>query len=135
MYVVVFFFLLIVLTFLLLFLVKFVNYKKRPKSGLKMAKIPNFITVWFSVCWKFVSFWPKPFQLKTFSFSTENFSDFNCIALKNQLKICVDNAENGTQNHNKAFGMLLSVNLSDTYAVLVNKSKVKSFKKWRPKKS
>ena len=75
------------------------------------------------------NFGRKPFQLKTFSSSTEKLFDFNCIAPKNQLKICVDNAENGTQNHNKAFGMLLSVNLSDTYAVLVNKSKVKSFKK------
>ena len=75
------------------------------------------------------NFRQKPFQLKTFSSSTEKFFYFNCIAPKNLLKIRVNNAEHGTRNHNKAFRMLLRVNLSATYAVLVNKSKVKYFKK------
>ena len=43
------------------------------------------------------NFRQKPFQLKTFSSSTEKLFEFNCIAPKNQLKICVDNAENGTK--------------------------------------
>ena len=77
----------------------------------------------------------KTFQLKTSSSSIEKLSDFNCIAPKNQLIICVNNAENGTQNHNKSFGMLLKVNLSSTYKTLVNKSKVKLFKKQRLRKS
>ena len=71
----------------------------------------------------------KTFQLKTFSSSTEKLFDFNCIAPKNQLKICVDSAEYRTENHNKAFVMLLKVNSSAIYAVLVNKCKVKYFKK------
>ena len=71
------------------------------------------------------NFWPKPFQLKSFSSSTEKLLGFNCIAPKNLLKICVDNAGNGTQFCNKAFRMLLNVNLSNTYETLVNKCKVK----------
>jgi len=38
----------------------------------------------------------KSFQLKTFSSSTEKRFDFHCIAPKNQLKICVINAEGRT---------------------------------------
>ena len=74
------------------------------------------------------NFRQKSFQLKTFSSSTEKLFDFNCIAPKNQLKICVDNAENRTQNQNKPFGLLLCVNSSSTYVILVNKCKVNLIK-------
>jgi len=78
------------------------------------------------------NFRQKPFQLKTFSSSTEKFSDFNCIAPKNLLKNFTNDEEYRTENHNKSFGMLPKVNLSATYAALVNKSKVKLFKKQCP---
>jgi len=71
----------------------------------------------------------KSFQLKNFSSSTEKLCDFNCIAPKNQLKNFTDDVVHGSQNHNKPFGIFLNVNSSATYAILVNKSKVKTFKK------
>jgi len=71
----------------------------------------------------------KPFQLKNFSSSTEKLFDFNCIAPKNQLKICVINTAYPAENHNKPFGLLLKVNSSVTCAVLVKECKVKVFKK------
>ena len=83
-------------------------------------------------------FRPKLFQLKTFSSSTEKLFDFNCIAPKNQLKICVINAAYRAGNHNKAFGMLPKVNPSVTYTVLVKECKVKVFKKqgcWNSEKT
>ena len=77
------------------------------------------------------SFRQKPFQLKTFSSSTEKLFDFHCIAPKNQLKICVNNFLHQTQNHNKSFRLLPKVNPPGTYTALVKKCKVKSFKKQR----
>ena len=75
------------------------------------------------------NFGQKPFQLKNFLSSTEKLFNFNCITLKNLLKNFTYNAENGKQNHNKPFRLLLKVNLLSTCTFLVNKSKVKSFKK------
>jgi len=71
------------------------------------------------------SFRQKVFQLKTFPSSTEKFSDFNCIAPKNLLKNFTDDAGCRAQNHNKTFVLLPKVNPSGSYAILVNKSKVK----------
>ena len=71
----------------------------------------------------------KLFQLKSSSSSTEKLSDFNCIAPENPLKNGVNDAESRAQNHNKPFRLLPRVNSSGTYTILVNRCKVKYFKK------
>ena len=51
------------------------------------------------------------------------------------MKIRVDNVEDEAKSYNNAFRILLNVNSSSTYEVLVNKCKVKYFKKELKKNS